>query len=161
MRFSRKIDAFFIALIAVTLQLKIFTLRSDPPTSAEIVLLRLQEMLRKQGMAVQLRPDVPLGAIVLANRDRCRLWARDYLPYGTFLTDFREQAKPFGRLMFVYRGVLYLRPPKIDPLFRSYIAREIARASLRPSRSPIVAVAASRQCELNSMAWSSIAEVPW
>jgi hypothetical protein len=89
------------------------------------------------------------------------MWARVYEPYGTSLSYYQEQAAEVGPLTFVYRNQQYSRAPKLEPLLRFYVSRELARARLRASRWPIVAVAASSGCDLNAIAWDRVSEVPW
>lgn len=161
MKFSGKTDALFIALIAATLLMKLTTLRSEPPLNGTVVPTRLQAMLAEEGLAATFQPESSLGPIVFASQAGCRLWASEYTPYGTFLTDFQNEAKGWGSLMFAYGGQLYSRPPKIAPLMRHYLSREFVRAGFRASRFPIIGIAASRECELELMTWNRVAEVDW
>ncbi|MEO5775185.1 MAG: hypothetical protein ABIQ32_13865 [Sphingomicrobium sp.] len=112
-------------------------------------------------MSTQIVPEPPSSDVVHAGSPGCRMWAREYTPYGTYLSDFQDAAKPYGRLYFVYGNQLYDRPPKVVPLLRFYVARELARAGLRPKRKPVVAVAVTARCNLRRIDWRQIAEVPW
>ncbi|MEO6361190.1 MAG: hypothetical protein ABIO43_11555 [Sphingomicrobium sp.] len=129
--------------------------------SDDLFVARIEASLAASGLAVERRPDPPLGTIVFGNGPNCRMWARNFEPYGNSLSYYQEQASSVGPLRFVYRNRVYDRPPKIEPLMRFYLSRELARARLHASRWPIVAVAASPHCKLDTISWNGVSEVPW
>ena len=102
----------------------------------------------------------PLGMLVRARRGDCRLVLADYSPYGTFADTIAARAGAAGPLRFVYRGDLYERAPKLLPLTDFYWWREQRRLGLAAPRHPIVAVAASPQCRLESLDWRRLAAMP-
>jgi hypothetical protein len=148
-------------LIAVTGLLKLITLRSEPPLGDDILVSRVERALGAVGLSVRIQPDPPLGKIVFGNGPRCRMWARNFEPYGNSLSYFQEQATGVGPLKFVYNNQVYSRAPKLEPLLRFYVSRELARAGLAAYRRPIIAVAASPACDLQAISWEGLSEVPW
>jgi hypothetical protein len=116
-------------------------------------------MLVRQGFATasELRP---LGTLVYARRGACRLMLADYSPSGTFADPIAARAEAIGPLRFVYRGEVFDRAPKLIPLTDFYLWREQGRLGFAAPRHPIVAVAASPQCRLESLDWSRLAALP-
>lgn len=160
MKLSGSADRIFLALIAVTAVLKILSSRPETPPSNRAVIAPLTAALSESGLTVRVLPS-PAGAIVFATAKSCRLWARDYLPYGTALAYYRSRATGYGPLAFVYQGRVYDRPPKVGPLLSFFLGRELARLGLDASRAPIIAVAASPGCALSAVPWDRVGEVAW
>ena len=116
-------------------------------------------MLARHGFATA--PELrPLGMLVHARRDGCRLMVADYNPYGTFADVIAARARALGPLRFVYRGAFYERAPKLLPLTEHYWWREQRRLGLAAPRHPIAAVAASPQCRLELLDWDRLAVLP-
>lgn len=161
MKFWGKPDGLFLGLVALTAASKVLITKYDMSPSDDVVTSRLADVFREAGFSAQLQFDPPAGNLVEAVNGSCRMWARDYSPYGIFLSYYESEAASVGPLVFVYQGAVNSRPPKFRPLLRYYLARELNRLGLDAYRPPIVAVAASRKCDLNAIEWHRIAEVPW
>lgn len=161
MKFGGKADRIFVLLIAVTILSKIIVSRVETVPSDRAVVLPLAVALSASGLSVSRQADPPGGDVLSAFGKNCRMWVRDYAPYGTALSYYRSEAAAFGRLVFVYRGQVRGSPPKLGPLLRYYLGRELTRLGLKANRPPILAVAASPGCDLKSISWNRVAEVPW
>lgn len=99
------------------------------------------------------------GTIVEAAKGACRVMAGDYPVHGTFQDVYQQIAPGGAPLLFVHRGTVREREPKLSGLLHFYLWRELRRVGLEPRRAPVVAVAASRGCNLRGVPWEVTASV--
>lgn len=114
--------------------------------------------LAGQGFATALELR-PLGMLVHARRGGCRLLVADYSAYGTFAEVIAERAAAVGTLRFVYRNAFYDQAPKLVPLTDFYWWREQRRLGLAAPRHPVLAVAASAPCRVETLDWRPLAAI--
>jgi hypothetical protein len=149
----------FTALLFASLAMKAFLTAPAPEPDSLRFVGEAAAMLGAEHFATGFDRR-PFGILVDGRRGGCRLRVGDYSPYGTFADRFAERARPVGPLHFAYRGVLYVRAPKLVPLIDFYIRRELRRVGLPAARHPIAAVAASPGCDVARLDWHRLAAFP-
>jgi hypothetical protein len=142
-------------LLVLSLGLKLAASRSEPLPDGQLFASQVSRFLERDGYstATELRP---LGMMVTAQRDGCRLAIRNYPPHGTLAETYVRLARPIGPLHFVYRGRVSDRAPKLVPLTEYFIGRELRRLGVAAPRAPILAVAASPACDITHLRWETI-----
>lgn len=142
------------ALVLLSLAGKLATNQQDqdPRILERAFASTVVRQLSKAGFTSKIE-EWPTGVAVQAQRGACLMWVREDSPHGTMRNVYDELARPVGSLHYIYRGVVYKEPPKLEPLMRFFIHREIARVAIVTSRSPIYAVASSTACNLRSIQW--------
>lgn len=158
-RFSAAARAAIAAALALTLGVKAAWTRDAPAADSSLFTGRAEAMLSDGGFATR-RYVRPFGTLVLGRKDNCRLMVADYAPHGTLAEPIAAYARSIGPLRFRWRGDTTEEPPKLAPLASFYLERELRRVGLRPVRQPIIAVAASEGCELDSLPWHQLARLP-
>ena len=149
----------FAALLLASLAAKLALSAPTPVPDPARFGREAEAMLARQHFATA--PELrPLGMLVHARRGDCRLMLGDYSPYGTFADVIAARAGAVGPLRFVYRGAFFDRAPKLVPLTDFYLWREQRRLGLAAPRHPIVAVAASPRCRVESLDWRRLAALP-
>ncbi|MDB5698183.1 MAG: hypothetical protein JWN69_987 [Alphaproteobacteria bacterium] len=155
MKFSNALEVTLVGLLVLSLGLKLGASRGEPPPDGQLFASQVSGFLEREGYsaAAELRP---LGMMVTAQRDGCRLAIRNYPPHGTLAQTYARLARPVGPLHFVYRGRVTDRAPKLLPLIEYFIGRELRRLGVAAPRAPILAVAASRGCDIGRLRWEAI-----
>jgi len=144
-----KTEAVFGALLVLSLGGKIVlngsdeSLIDDGPKFA----LAVATTLNEQGFDTK-ATFWPTGPQVEARRGDCFMWVRDYTPHGTMKNILMVLAEPVGKLRYSYRGEIADEPPKVLPLIRFFLRREVARLGTVAPRYPIYAVAENAACSL-------------
>ncbi|HEX8655028.1 MAG TPA: hypothetical protein VF693_07385 [Allosphingosinicella sp.] len=92
-------------------------------------------------------------------RGRCRILAGDWPPHGTFADVYRDLGSGLGELRYVRRGSVTSAPPKLRALLEFYLWREQRRIGVAAARAPIIAVASTPDCEVESLGWAQAARV--
>src|SRR4051812_32364418 len=149
----------FAALLAASLSGKLLANRAAPEPDAALLNASVAGLLHESGFRVRGERH-GFATLVRAERPGCTILAGDYDPHGTFDEVFRQFARPVGLLRFAYRGRSYASAPKLRPLFEYYGQRELRRLGFAPERSPIVAYAASPECDVRGVAWGRVATLP-
>lgn len=155
----RKIEIGFAALLVLTIATKLTATRSQDGVDRDLFAASVTTMLAERGYDTSLS-ERPSGKIVEADKGNCHILVREYKPDGTFATAIAEQARAIGSLHFAYRGELLGEAPKIRPLIEYYTRRGAQRFGLTPPRAPIVAVAASPDCDIAALPWDRLATLP-
>lgn len=138
----------FVALVLLSLTGKVATNTADEPlVSAERTFASaVVRQLSRSGFATTVE-HWPTGVVVHAQHGACRMWVRDYSPHGTMRNVHEELANPIGPLRFVYKGAASEEPPKVGPLLRFFLQREMLRLGVSTPKYPIYAVASSPTCD--------------
>jgi hypothetical protein len=152
-KFPNALEGALVGLLVLSLGLKLGASRGEPLPDGQ--LFASQVFLEREGYstAAELRP---LGMMVTAQRDGCRLAIRNYPPHGTLAQTYAHLARPVGPLHFVYRGRVSDRAPKLVPLIEYFIGRELRRLGIAAPRAPILAVAATRGCDIGRLKWGAL-----
>jgi hypothetical protein len=145
-------------LVLVSLAAKAALIAPAPVPNSRRVAIEAAAMLGARGFATAFERR-PLGTLLHARREGCRMLLGDYAPSGLFAVTFAERALPVGPLRFVYRGRIYTQAPKLVPVTDFYLYRELRRLGIGAERHPIVAVA-SRGCALPRFDWRRLAALP-
>lgn len=130
------------------------------PPDQKLFAERLESTFRLAGLQPSDRSLFSTGITVLASSEQCVLWATEYTPYGTMADVIAQRARSVGELRYVYKGRVYKHPPAIMPLLAFYWWRELKRIGIDAPRYPIVAIAASRECDLTLLPWINLAALP-
>jgi hypothetical protein len=151
----KALEGALVGLLVLSLGLKLGASRSEPLPDEQLFASQISRFLESAGYstAAELRP---LGMKVTAWRGGCRLAIRNYPPHGTLAQTYSRLARPVGPLHFVYRGQVTDRAPKLLPLIEYFIGRELRRLGIAAPRAPILAVAASRGCDIGRLRWGAI-----
>ena len=128
----------------------------DPLQPAEAA----REVLARAGFRTRI-VEFDRSPRVLAEgfRGRCRILAGDWPPHGTFADVYRDLGSRLGTLRFVRDGAVTTEAPKLRALLEFYVWREQRRIGIEAPRTPVIAVAASPGCDLDSLPWASAARV--
>lgn len=156
---SSSVRVAFACAAALSLAGKLLSNRGVPEPDLGQFQETALAVLRAQGYQAWARTS-ERGLVVRGRKRGCTIMLADYSPYGTFADVFQEMAAPIGPLKFIYDGALYTYPPKVFPLGRFYIERELHRVGIATSRSPIVAVAASPACDISRLDWQALSRLP-
>jgi hypothetical protein len=92
-------------------------------------------------------------------RGRCRILAGDWPPHGTFADVYRDLGSSLGQLRFVRHGAVTTEAPKLRALVEFYLWREQRRIGIDAARAPVIAVASTRDCDIESLGWTRAARV--
>ena len=152
--------ALLLALLTLSLAGKVVWATPAPEPDARASAAAIVGALRSAGLAariVELRRSP--GIVVEATRGLCRVVAGDYPVHGTFQDVYRQLAAGASPLHFVHLGAVYESEPKLSGLFRFYLWRELRRVGIEVRRAPVIAVAASRDCNLRGVPWGVTASV--
>lgn len=155
MKFTNALEGALVGLLVLSMGLKLGASRSEPMPDERLFASQVSRFLEREGYstAAELRP---LGMMVTARRDGCRLAIRNYPPHGTLAQTYARLAQPIGPLHFAYRGRVSDRAPKLLPLIEYFIGRELRRLGIAAPRAPILAVAASPGCDIERLRWEAI-----
>jgi hypothetical protein len=61
-----------------------------------------------------------------------------------------------GRLSYVFDGAVRDHEPFLGPVIDEYLTRVRIKLGLSPSRHPVLAVAASDDCAINTLPWQEL-----
>jgi hypothetical protein len=149
------------AALALTLAGKLAASVEEPAPDLASAAASTAQFLGRHGYEAEVRRTARAPhLLVTARRGGCRLAVGDYTPYGTFADIYRDLARPIGPLHFAWRGTLHDSAPKLGPLATFYVWRELRRIGVEAPRSPVLAVAASPQCDLAGLPWEEVASFP-
>jgi hypothetical protein len=159
MKSSRGISAFFALALGLSLSIKLIASRAEPQPDQRLFATTIASFLERQGFRAQ--PERrPLGMVVHGWKGNCRLMVREYEPHGTYADIYEKRARPIGLLSYVYRGGVSRSTPTLLPLTEYYVGRELRRVRIGVPRAPVLAVAASRGCDLARLPWREVATFP-
>ena len=150
MTFSAARELPLLALLALSLIAKIASNGADTVRNPHLLGARVADMLNAAGMESR-RAVYPIGPQILARRGACRMGVWEYLPHGTTANAIEGLARSYGPLRYGFRGKLYSRPPKFEPLIDFFLWRELSRLGFDAARHPVLAIAASPGCDLGRL----------
>jgi hypothetical protein len=142
----------FILLLAATLGLKVLISSPAPAPDAAAFRAAASGMLREAGLRTSVE-RLHFGELLWGTRGACRVMVAEDDPHGTFAELYRRFAQPVGPLRSAWRGRAYGAAPRKVALVRFYVHREVARLGLAGAREPLVAWAASTECEGLRLDW--------
>lgn len=157
MPFSR-VSFFFLAILLLSLALKIGTTQQQDEIEPGLVERAAVGMLTEKGYAVSVEKR-SWSPLVRGEKDGCSLLILVRDPTGSTLNRIAQLAKPVGPVRYVYRGSIFAEPPFLDPLIRVRVVRQLRQLGIRTGFSPVLAVAASPQCDLKIFDWSRLASI--
>jgi hypothetical protein len=146
---------FFAATFALTLALKFVLYQwQPPPTDPELFGDAVGSFLNQHGFEWRLEKR-PGNVSIYANAGKCRMLIRVAEPHGWNRSGIELQAKPVGRLSYIFDGAPYEREPFLAVIdeFRQKVRIKLG---LRPIRHPILAVAASDECSISALPWREL-----
>ncbi|MEA3015641.1 MAG: hypothetical protein QOI38_363 [Sphingomonadales bacterium] len=128
----------------------------DPRRPAEAA----RDVLERAGFSTRM-VELDRSPRILAEgvRGRCRILAGDWPPHGTFAEVYRALGVGLGELRFVRRGAVTTEAPKLRALLEFYLWREQRRIGIEADRAPVIAVASTRDCDIESLGWARAARV--
>jgi hypothetical protein len=144
---------FLAAAFALTLGLKLLFYHLVPaPTDPEMLGETLASFLLQHGFESRL--ETRFGQVVVhAKLGNCRMLISEAAPQGWNRSSIELQAKPVGRVSYVFDGAVHQHEPFFAPMIDEYWTRVRFKMGLSPSRHPVLAVAASDECMINALPW--------
>jgi hypothetical protein len=94
------------------------------------------------------------GILAEGVRGRCHILAGDWPPHGTFADVYRNLGSRLGDLRFISQGSVTREPPKLRALIEFYLWREQRRIGIAAAREPVIAVASTPDCDVESLGWA-------
>jgi hypothetical protein len=158
-RYSTGAKLLLAALLAGSLAIKAAFAGDLPPPDRALFGARADALLRASGFETR-RRDHPLGVIAYGEMAGCRIMLAEYDPGGGNANILAIFAGPIGPLSYAWRGERLAAPPKLAPLTEHLVQRQLWHFGLKPARHPIVAIASSRGCPLDRIAWPSLGALP-
>lgn len=150
----------FAAGLAVSLAGKAASNQPIASPDQKLFAERLESTFKLAGLQPRNRALFSTGITVLASGGLCVVWATEYTPYGTMADVIAQHGRSVGKLRYVYKSLVYERPPSVKPLLAFYWWRELKRIGIDAPRYPIVAIAASDGCDLSLLPWINLAAMP-
>jgi len=147
---------FLAGAFALTLTLKLLLYRGEPPRpDPKAFGEAISSFLLQHGF--ESRVEIKLGqAFVYADAGKCRMLISEAEPHGWNQGGIKWRAKQVGRLSFVIDGTVYEREPFLSPVIGAYWTLVQSKMGFNPSHHPILAVAASDDCEIDALPWSEL-----
>jgi hypothetical protein len=144
---------FLAGAFALTLALKLLLYRGESrPADPEVLGAAISSFLLQHGF--EPRIEIKLAfATVYANAGKCRMLISEAEPHGWNRGSIEMRAKPVGRLSFVFDGAVHDHQPILSPVIREYWRLIQLRMGSSASRHPVLAVAASDNCEIDALPW--------
>ena len=139
-----KFRGWAMALIAVSLGLKLHGNYAVPPDDIAAALRQTAAQMQRQGWLVQTQLN-GYGKWQ-ARRGACEITARVLDPHGTNNTFLAEKLAPAGHIRYAWTGAWYDEMPRFAPLMSYYINREFARQGIATSRQAVWIVGIGRGC---------------
>jgi hypothetical protein len=145
------IKLFLGAAFVLTLALKLLLNQREAPDPA-LLGETVASFLIQHGFESRL--ENKLGQIfVYANAGKCRMLIREAEPHGWNRSGIELQAKALGRLSYIFDGAVHEGEPFLAPVIDEYWTKVRIKLGLRPSWHPVLAVAASDECAINTLPW--------
>jgi hypothetical protein len=147
---------FLAGAFTLTLALKlVFHEREPVPTHPEVLGEAIASFLLQHGF--ESRVEIRLGqTVVYANAGKCRMMISEAEPHGLNRSGIELRAKSVGRLSYIFDGKVHEQEPFLAPVIRDYWTRAQFKMGFNTSRHPMLAVAASDDCEIDALPWSEI-----
>jgi len=144
---------FLAAAFVLTLGLKLLLYHGEaPPAEPEALGEAVSSFLIQHGFASRFEKKYD-QVLIYANAGKCRMVISEAAPQGWNRSSIEMWAKPVGRLSYVFDGSVHQSEPFLAPLLDEYWTRVRFKVGLSPSRHPVLAVAASDDCVVDSLPW--------
>jgi hypothetical protein len=140
-------------ILAVTISIKAVGLRPDRP-SDEKLNEAIVALLSRAHFAVEQNALVS-GVEIVGRAPDCRIAVRDAFPQGYNLEAIATWAKD-AQLHYAFRGELFEQPPTYRATAAFVWARALRQFGLHPAWSPLLAIASTGTCALNTLAWGGL-----
>jgi hypothetical protein len=88
-----------------------------------------------------------------ANSGKCRMLISEATPQGWDHNSNEIWAKPVGRLSYIFDGAVHVDEPFLAPMLDRWWMRLRIKLGLSPNYHPVLAVAASDDCAIDSLPW--------
>jgi hypothetical protein len=146
---------YLAAALALTLALKLLLYHGPAPADAKVlgdVNEAVAAFLLRHGFDSRLEKIFD-SVLIYANGGKCRMLISEVAPQGWNRSSIELQAKPVGRLTYVFDGAVHAHQPFLAPMLAEYWKRARIRMGLSPNHRPVLAVAASDDCAVNLPWW--------
>ena len=145
----------FILLLGLTLGVKIFTAdRIAHPDDMRLA-RDMAAMLQSDGFRVAVVPH-HLFPFVRAEKEGCTLIAANAVASGVFRRRFESAAAPVGPTSYNHGSALGAAFPRYLPVVAEHLQNWAYRFGIIAPRKPVIAIAATPACRLDSIAWSTL-----
>ena len=143
--------------LAVTLPWK-FALPTVAPDKRGIALEGpASEFLRRHGFAATVEHRFA-GVFIFGTSETCRtILLREAVGQAVNRDSIQLVGRKFGRVSFVFDGVIYQDIPNVGVSVNHYWTRLQQRLGWHTSRKPVIAVVASDDCKIDTLPWNEIA----
>jgi hypothetical protein len=88
-----------------------------------------------------------------ANSGKCRMLITEATPQGWDHNRNEIWAKPIGQLSYIFDGSVHVHEPFLAPMLDRWWMRLRVKLGLSPNYHPVLAVAASDDCAIDSLPW--------
>ena len=150
---SYGLKLFLAVALALTLGLKLLFYHREPaPADPEVLGEAVAAFLLHHGFESHI--EKRFGSVFIhANAGKCRMLISKAVPQGWDQSSIELLAKPVGRLTYVFDGAVHAHQPFLAPMLDEYWTRVRIKMGQSPNRHPVLAVAASDDCALNTLPW--------
>jgi hypothetical protein len=144
-----------LAAFALTLGLKLLLHDHGQTAAPERLGEAVAAFLAQHGF--EPRVEKSFGhVLVYANSGKCRMLISKAEAHGWDRSSIEMKAQSMGRLNYVFDGALYEHEPYLAPVINEYWTHLRNKLGLIPNYHPVLAVAASDDCAINSLPWWEI-----
>jgi hypothetical protein len=148
---------FLAGALVLTLAVKLFAYRHESvSTDPEVLTRAVSSFLLRHGFESHVEKRFGI-VFIHANAGECRVLIREAVPQGWDHSSIEMGAKSVGRLSYVFDGTVYTREPFVAPMLQEYWTRARFKMGLSPNRHPLLAVAASNDCTIDTLPWWELA----
>jgi hypothetical protein len=150
-----RLSVALLALTGLTLAPKLLgAARTAEPDGARLA-LDMAAALAAQGFRTALVPH-HLFDFVRAQKGACTLIAANALAVGHLRDRFVEETAGIGPTLYHYRGATAAAFPRVAPVIAEHLQNWSYRVGIVAPRTPVIAIAASPACRLDSIDWSAL-----
>jgi hypothetical protein len=90
---------------------------------------------------------------IYADAGKCRMLISEATPQGWDRSSNEIWAKPVGQLSYIFDGAVHVHEPFLAPMLERWWMRLRVKLGLSPNYRPVLAVAASDECAVDSLPW--------
>jgi hypothetical protein len=144
---------FLAAAFVLTLALKLLLYhRETAAADHEVLGEAVAGFLLKIGFESQI--EKKFGSVFIhANSGKCRMLISEATPQGWDRNSNAIWAKPVGRLSYIFNGAVQVDEPFLGPMLERWWTGFRVKLGLSPNYHPVLAVAASDDCAVDSLPW--------
>jgi hypothetical protein len=149
---------FLAAAFVLTLALKLLLYYRETAVADTDVLGKVAAFLLEHGFEPHLAKNSD-GVFIDANAGKCRMLISEATPQGWDRNQNELWATPVGRLSYVFDGAVHAQEPFLAPMLDRWWMRLRVKLGLSPNYHPVLAVAASEECAVDSLPWRQLSEL--